>query len=86
MANATCTLTSPGLRRRGLRWLFGAFLFCPCHLPLTLALLASVTSGTIGLLIVRHTYVIAAIVTVVWLGGTWRAFRYFRAAQDSRAT
>ena len=37
----------PGpLERRGRRWIFGSFAFCPCHLPLTLGILVTVFGGT----------------------------------------
>src|SRR5687768_18169306 len=31
---------------RGMVWLVGGFLFCPCHLPLTLWLLGTLLAGT----------------------------------------
>jgi len=33
-------------QRRGVRWVAGSFLFCPCHLPITLTVLAGLLGGT----------------------------------------
>src|SRR5215470_10450727 len=37
---------SPPTNNRGLIWVMGSFLFCPCHLPLTLGLAATLLAGT----------------------------------------
>ena len=68
--------------RRGFAWLIGAFLLCPCHLPLTLGLAATVLAGTaIGAALHRHPIVAGTIITLAWLGGTWRGIHLLRAAQ-----
>jgi len=67
---------------RGVLCVLGAFAFCPCHLPLTLALLAAVLSGTTaGVLLRDHPLAAAATITAVWGAGTWRGLLYFRAAK-----
>ena len=79
---ATCPV-SPSPRRsenRGVMWLIGGFIFCPCHLPLTLAFTTTVLSGTtLGALLSGHPYVAGALITSVWLAATWRGFHHLRA-------
>ena len=61
--------------------MFGAFVFCPCHLPVTLGLLATLLSGTlVGAALRSHPFVAGAVVTVVWAAATWRGIAYLRAA------
>jgi mercuric ion transport protein len=77
---------------RGLAWVLGAFLICPCHLPLTLAVFATLLSGTaIGALIAGHPYVAGAAITAAWMAATWRGITHLRstrtvAASDSAST
>ena len=71
------------LERRGLWWVFGSFVFCPCHLPLTLGLLAAVFGGTtLGVLVRDHAWVAGTILTVSWIAGTWYGFRLMRRARS----
>jgi cytochrome c biogenesis protein CcdA len=75
-------MTPEQAENRGLAWVLGAFVFCPCHLPLTLWAIAAVLSGTTaGALLHEHVYVAGAAVTAVWIAATWRGIRYFRAAR-----
>lgn len=70
------------LERRGRRWIFGSFAFCPCHLPLTLGVLATVLGGTaIGAVLRDHAVVAGVMITAAWVAGTWRGFRLVRLAQ-----
>ena len=63
------------MQNRGLAWVVGAFVICPCHLPLTLALAAGVLSGTAaGVALRAHPFVAGALLTVVWAAATWRGF------------
>jgi len=78
---ATCPVpTSPGRsENRGLAWLIGGFIFCPCHLPLTLAFTATVFSGTtVGALLTGYPYIAGALITSVWLAATWRGLHHLR--------
>ena len=60
-------------------WLIGGFLFCPCHLPLTLWLLGALLAGTAaGALLRQHVVVAAVIITSVWALATWRGVRLLR--------
>ena len=53
---------------RGIAWLVGGFVFCPCHLPLTLGAIASLLSGTaVGALVSGHPWIAGILVTLVWI-------------------
>ena len=79
----TCEIPdSRSLENRGMVWMIGAFIFCPCHLPITLAALAFLLGGTAaGMALRAHPYIAAAIVTAVWAAGTWRGYMLIRAAR-----
>ena len=79
----TCELPDPGrLENRGMAWMIGAFVFCPCHLPITLAALALLLGGTAaGAALRAHPYIAAVIVTLLWAAGTWRGYALIRAAR-----
>ena len=65
--------------RRGAIWVLASFIFCPCHLPLTLAFGAAVFSGTaLGAWWTGHPYIAGAIVTALWIAGTWRGIHHLR--------
>ena len=75
-------MAAPVLERRGRRWLIWSFLACPCHLPLTLGILATVLGGTaLGAVLRDHTLLAGVIVTTVWLAGTARGFWLIRRGQ-----
>jgi hypothetical protein len=78
-----CELPDPrSLENRGMAWMIGAFVFCPCHLPITLAALALLLGGTAaGALLRAHPYVAGVAVTVLWAAGTWRGYALIRAAR-----
>jgi len=74
------------VQNKGLAWVAGAFVICPCHLPLTLALAAGVLSGTAaGVALRAHPYLAGAIVTAVWGAATWRGFYLLGLAEKSCA-
>lgn len=63
-------------------WVMGAFVFCPCHLPITLMVLGLMLGGTAAGAILRaHPYYAGTVVTVLWVAGTWRGFSLIRSAQ-----
>ncbi len=81
--------------------MIGAFVFCPCHLPITLSALALLLGGTAaGAALRAHPYIAGVVVTLLWAAGTWRGFalqsresaarsyRYFvwRSTGSSRST
>src|SRR4029078_13325896 len=74
--------SSTQTERRGLLWVIGAFVICPCHLPLTLGLLATVLSGTAaGALLIDHPIAAGIVITATWLAATLRGVAHFRAAK-----
>jgi len=65
-------LTPKQAENSGLAWVIGAFLICPCHLPLTLGLAATLLSGTAAAALLHdHPYVAGTIISLVWLAATW---------------
>ena len=78
-----CALPVEGLKHRAMAWLLGGLVICPCHLPLTLGLLATLFSGTaLGALLTGHTIVAGLVITIAWLAASWRGIRYaLRATQ-----
>ena len=91
MSTGTTVCPTPSAIRRtenrGLAWVVGAFLICPCHLPVTLAVFATLLSGTaIGTLITGHSYLAGAVITLVWISATWRGIRHLRSARTVAAS
>ena len=86
----TCpvVLTTSQLENRGLVWVIGAFVICPCHLPITLWVAVTLLSGTAaGALLRGHPYIAGAIITLAWMAATWHGIRYLqRARRYARAT
>jgi hypothetical protein len=77
------TPSTPAAERKGRRWLVGSFLLCPCHLPLSLAVLATVAGGTaLGALLRDHTLVAGVIISLGWVAGTANGLRLVRHAQQ----
>ncbi len=73
------------LERRGRAWLLWAFLFCPCHLPLTLGVLVALAGGTaLGGVLREHAFAAGAIVTITWLAGTGYGLSLIRRADRAR--
>lgn len=69
-------------QKRGIAWVVGSFIFCPCHLPLTLGLVAAIFGGTaLGGLVLHYSLFAGAIITLLWAVGTWYGFRQLRARQ-----
>ena len=65
----------------------GAFLFCPCHLPLTMALAGMVLAGTAaGALLHAHSIAAGVLLTLAWAAGTWRGLSLVRAARRCGTT
>jgi len=77
-------LTPGQAENRGLAWVIGAFVICPCHLPITLWWVAALLSGTAaGALLRGHPILAGVIITALWLAGTWRGVRYFLLARSN---
>ena len=85
--SATCEL--PNARkadgtRRGERWLILSFVFCPCHLPWTLAILALVFGGTaLGGFVKGNAVLVGVAVTALWVAGTAKGFVLIRQAEQA---
>lgn len=81
---AACTLaiTPEQAENRGLLWVISAFLLCPCHLPITLGLLATLLGGTAASAFLhQYPWAAGAIVTILWAAGTWRGLLHLRDAR-----
>jgi hypothetical protein len=77
-----CPLTPEQADRRGVAWVVGSFALCPCHLPITLWVVAGVLSGTaLGAFIRGHVYLAGAILSITWLAGTLHGFNLMRRAR-----
>ena len=81
----TCEAPNPrSLETRGMAWMIGAFIFCPCHLPITLAALALLLGGTAaGVLLRQHPVIAGVAVTLLWAAGTWRGYALIRRARKT---
>jgi hypothetical protein len=77
------TLADPqAVERRGRTWLILSFLACPCHLPLTLGLLATVLGGTaLGAVLRDHAWLAGSIIAATWAAGTARGLWLIRQAE-----
>jgi hypothetical protein len=65
--------------KRGLVWVIGAFAICPCHLPLTLALVAAAAGGTAaGAALRAHPIAAGAIISAAWAIATWHGFKLMK--------
>ena len=75
----SCALTPAQAANRGVAWVAGAFLICPCHLPLTLTVATTVLTGTTaGILLRAHLFAAGTIITLVWLAATWHGIQLMR--------
>jgi len=79
----TCEVPDPrALENRGMAWMIGAFIFCPCHLPITLSALALLLGGTAaGALLREHPIAAGVAVTMLWVAGTARGYSLVRRAK-----
>lgn len=74
--------TARQAENRGLAWVIGAFVICPCHLPLTLGLAATLLGGTAaGAALRGHPFVAGTVIAAAWVAATWHGIRLMRAAQ-----
>ena len=72
--------------KRGRRWLMFSYLFCPCHIPITLALLgAAFGSTTIGAALTGDTLRVGIALTTIYALVLWRGFRQIRRAKQIEA-
>jgi hypothetical protein len=68
-----------GSRRRGVLTIVGAFVICPCHLPVTLTVLGLALGGTAaGVFLRSHLLLAGTVITVTWAALTWRGWWLIR--------
>lgn len=81
VTGARCALrmTPEQAEHRGMAWLIGSFLICPCHLPLTLWVAGVVLGGTaLGAALRSHPIIAGTVITLAWVAGTWRGLHLLR--------
>jgi len=67
--------------KRGRAWLVASFVFCPCHLPVSMAVLGVLFGGSaFGALVGRNTLGVGLVFGVVYAVLLGVAFRHLRAA------
>jgi hypothetical protein len=73
--------------KRGRRWLLVSYLFCPCHIPLTLALLGALLGGSaLGAALAGNAVRVGVALTAVYAAVLWRGFREIRRAKRIEAS
>lgn len=66
---------------------FIALVSCPCHLPVTLPIILSITAGTsLGLWIINNTGVVAIISSLIFVGSLFLTFRLVNKREDVCST
>ncbi len=72
--------------QRGRRWLVVSYFLCPCHIPITLALLGAVFGGsTLGAAVTGNALPVGIALTVLYALVLWRGFRQIRIAKHLEA-
>ena len=83
---ATDSDDATAMERRGRRWLIWSFVFCPCHLPISIAVLATIFGGTaVGALVSRNTIGVGVAFGVVYAIGVGIGLRHIRRADTIKA-
>ena len=73
--------------QRGRRWLVVSYFLCPCHIPITLALLGAVFGGSaIGAAVTGNALPVGIALTVLYAFVLWRGFRQIRIAKHLEAS
>jgi len=86
MGGGSTEMPSEKKVNRGLAWVIGAFVICPCHLPLTLGLAGMLLAGTaLGAALRGHPIIAGSIVTLAWAAATWRGIHLMRSARSCPA-
>lgn len=72
--------------KRGRKWLTLSYVFCPCHLPLVLALLGAVFGGTaFGAALTGNVVRVGVGLGILYAFVLWRGFRQIRRAKRIEA-
>jgi hypothetical protein len=73
--------------QRGRKWLIVSYFLCPCHLPITLALLGAAFGGTaFGAALAGNATGVGAVMTGGYAVVLWRGFRQIRRAKRIEAS
>jgi mercuric ion transport protein len=79
-------ITAEQAENRGMAWIIASFVICPCHLPITLWLLATLLTGTaFGAVLHGHPVLVGTVITLAWVAGTWRGLHLLRSARAHAA-
>ncbi len=84
-SNATPILTEPAHthpEKRSRLWLVAAFLFCPCHLPIVLAVLGT---GAFGGVLARSQGVLFVVLAAAFGFALWRGLAQPKSAESCPA-
>lgn len=74
-------LTDKSREKRGRKWLVVSFLFCPCHLPVIMAVLGVIFGGSaFGALVGRNTLAVGLVFGAIYAALLVIGFRHLRAA------
>lgn len=72
--------------KRGRKWLFVSYFLCPCHIPITLALIGAALGGTtIGAALTGNALRVGIALTALYGVVLWRGFRQIREAKRIEA-
>ncbi len=79
--------TARSHEKRGRRLLITSFLFCPCHVPILLALVGALLGGTVvGAALTGNALRVGVVLTSIYAVLVWRGFRQIRRAKRIEAT
>jgi hypothetical protein len=71
-----------GLENRGRLWLVVSYLLCPCHLPVSMALLGAAFGGTaVGAAVTGNAWRTGLVLGALYVLALWRGFRSLRRAK-----
>ncbi len=73
------------LENRGRAWIVLGFILCPCHLPVSMALLGGVVGGGVLGAAVRDAWILGVVMGTLYLFAVWRAFHHLRRAKAALA-
>lgn len=72
--------------RRGRRWLVVSYVLCPCHIPITLAVLGAAFGGSaLGAALTGNALRVGIVLTALYALVLWRGFRQIRIAKRLEA-
>jgi len=67
---------------RGRLWLILSYVLCPCHLPITMALVVAAVGGSaVGAALTATMWRLGVVMTVLYGLALWRGFHHLRRAK-----